>query len=148
MAKVPLTPIGPRPRPVPGRRESYAKNRAALGAKIEELETRRAAVAAGWGESYRERVHAKGKRTARERIDALKDAGTRIFEVGTFVNDGRLFGKLTSPAAGVITAYVQGWPDRWTMVIANDNTVASGLVAADARKDRAGPGDGPSLRLP
>ncbi|MEZ5974742.1 MAG: carboxyl transferase domain-containing protein [Planctomycetota bacterium] len=124
MAKVPLTPIG-RDRAQFLDDASYAKNRAALGAKIEELETRRAAVAAGWGESYRERVHAKGKRTARERIDALKDAGTRIFEVGTFVNDGRLFGKLTSPAAGVITAYVQV-AGRWTMVIANDNTVASG----------------------
>ena len=41
------------------------------------------------------------------------------------MNHGRAFGELRSPAAGVVTAFcrVEG---RWTMVIANDNTVASG----------------------
>jgi acetyl-CoA carboxylase carboxyltransferase component len=55
----------------------------------------------------------------------LRDEGTQTFEVGTFVNHGVKFGKLESPGAGVVTAFakVEG---RWTMVIANDNTVASG----------------------
>ncbi len=96
---------------------------------------RRREVAAGWGPKYVERVHAKGKLTARERVDALNDPGTRVLEVGTFVNYGDEFqGGLRSPAAGVVTAFarVEG---RWCMVIANDNTVALGLVvAADARR--------------
>ena len=80
----------------------------------------------GWGPSYVERVHKKGKLTARERLDKLADPGTRTFEVGTFVNYGEVFpGDQKSPAAGVVTAFarVEG---RWCMVIANDNTVASG----------------------
>ena len=124
MAKVPLVPFGA-PRPEFLDDASYQANRSALTERIQELQRRRAEVEAGWGDKYVERVHAKGKRTARERVEALKDAGTRIFEVGTFVNDGLQFGKLKSPAAGVVTAYVQV-AGRWTMVIANDNTVASG----------------------
>jgi acetyl-CoA carboxylase carboxyltransferase component len=72
-------------------------------------------------------VHKKGKLTARERVDKLVDPGTRTFAVGTFVNDGETFGpeKLASAAAGVVTcdAKVEG---RWCMIIANDNTLASG----------------------
>ena len=33
--------------------------------------------------------------------------GSRLFEVGTFVNHGRTFGKQESPAAGVITAFAR-----------------------------------------
>src|SRR5690606_29553913 len=55
----------------------------------------------------------------------LKDPGTPIFEVGTMVNHGRKFGDLESPAAGVVTAFVRV-EGRYVMVIANDNTVASG----------------------
>lgn len=98
-------------------------------AKLDEREAllleRRDEVAQGWGERYIERVHQKKKLTARERIDMLRDPESPIFEVGTMVNYGRKFGKLTSPAAGVITAFIR-IHDRYVMVIANDNTVASG----------------------
>ncbi len=124
MAKVPLVPIG-RAREAFLDGASFERNRAALGALDATLAERRAKVAAGWGEEYAARVHKKGKLTARERIELLKDAGSRVFEVLTFVNHGRKFGKLESPAAGVVTAYVRVG-GRWTMVIANDNTVASG----------------------
>ncbi len=124
MAKVPLHPFGA-PRSTFLDEKSFQKNQSFLEERVCELNERRAQVAEGWGEKYKERVHAKGKLTARERIDLLKDEGTRIFEVGTFVNDGRMFGKVKSPGAGVVTAYVQV-EGRWTMVIANDNTVASG----------------------
>ena len=124
MAKVPLSPLG-QERSAFLNEQSYTKNLSALGERNSELESLRAQVAEGWGAKYKDRVHQKGKMTARERIDALKDDETRIFEVGTFVNHGLQFGKLTSPAAGVVTAFclVEG---RWCMVIANDNTVASG----------------------
>jgi len=103
----------------------YEEQRAELGALEARLEERRAEVQAGWGEKYVERVHDKGKLTARERVEQLKDPGTRVFEVGTFVNYGRQFGKLRSPGAGVVTAFAQV-EGRHVMVIANDNTVASG----------------------
>jgi acetyl-CoA carboxylase carboxyltransferase component len=124
MAKVPLTAIGS-PRDTFLDASLFSKYRAALEAREQELRTRRAKIAAGWGEEYIARVHQKHKLTTRERIEQLKDAGTPVREVGSFVNHGRMFGKQESPAAGVITAFVR-IEQRWTMVIANDNTVASG----------------------
>ncbi|MBL9018294.1 MAG: propionyl-CoA carboxylase [Myxococcales bacterium] len=125
MAFVPLVPIGdPLVKLVDER--TVADQRAALAVLEDRLRARRTEVHAGWGPSYVERVHKKGKLTARERLAMLQDPGTRAFEVGTFVNYGEVFpGDQRSPAAGVVTAFarVEG---RWVMVIANDNTVASG----------------------
>ena len=124
MAHVPLTPFGS-PRDGFLDDASFAKNREAMAALEATLAEKRAAVHAGWGEKYLDRVHQKGKLSARERLEALKDPGTEAREVLTFVNHGVKFGKLESPGAGVVTAFakVEG---RWVMVIANDNTVASG----------------------
>jgi acetyl-CoA carboxylase carboxyltransferase component len=90
------------------------------------LLARRAEVREGWGEKYALRVHKKGKLTSRERVELLKDEGSAIHEVGTFVNYGLEYDRgAKSPAAGVVTAFTQV-EGRWCMVIANDNTVASG----------------------
>ncbi len=126
MVHVPLTPIG-RARASFCDDNTFESNLSALAAREETLRMRRAEVHAGWGEKYVGRVHAKGKLTARERLEALKDSGTRDFEVGTFVNYGLEYGDkgLKSPGAGVVTAFAQVH-GRWCMVIANDNTVASG----------------------
>lgn len=124
MAHVPLIPIGGS-----SHTELDASTLAHQGEIMAErnslLEKRRAEVAAGWGEKYVDRVHKKGKLTARERLVLLGDPDKRIFEVGTFVNYGRKFDGLESPGAGVVTAFVQV-ESRWCVVIANDNTVASG----------------------
>ena len=124
MAHVPLSPIG-RARDAFLDAATFEKNRAAMRAKDDELAERRKTIAGGWGPKYVERVHADGKLTARERLEKLKDPGTNAFEVGTFVNFGRKFETRESPAAGVVTAFAKVG-GRWTMVIANDNTVASG----------------------
>src|SRR5688572_23585512 len=124
MAKVPLIGVG-RARDAFLDAASYERNRTAARPLDDALAERRAKIAAGWGDEYRARVHKKGKLTARERLERLADPGSRVFEVLSFVNFGRKFGKLESPAAGVVTAYAR-IADRWTMVIANDNTVASG----------------------
>jgi len=125
MAFVPLIPIGdPLGKLVDER--TAAEQRGKLGTLEERLRMRRREVEAGWGPTYVDRVHKKGKLTTRERIARLIDPGTRTFEVGTFVNYGEVFpGDQKSPAAGVVTAFarVEG---RWCMIIANDNTVASG----------------------
>ncbi|MCX5748508.1 MAG: propionyl-CoA carboxylase, partial [Proteobacteria bacterium] len=125
MAFVPLIPIGD---PLSSLVDDRTRDDqlAALAVLEEKLRTRRREVEAGWGPTYVDRVHKKGKLTARERLERLCDPGTRAFEVGTFVNYGDVFpGDQKSPGAGVVTAFarVEG---RWCMVIANDNTVASG----------------------
>ncbi len=128
MAKVILLPIGdPLERVLDARqRESNASNMAALRAA---LLAKRDEVRAGWGDEYVARVHEKGKLTTWERIERLKDPGTAVLPVGTLVNYGLTFGDgksaRTSPGAGVVTAYVRV-AGLWTIVIANDNTVASG----------------------
>ncbi|MCP4445428.1 MAG: hypothetical protein GY811_08800 [Myxococcales bacterium] len=125
MAHVPLLPIGQeRSQSVDSR--TFDEYRTSNIEREEVLQARRSEVHAGWGDKYIQRVHAKGKLTSRERIDLLKDEGTDIYEVGTFVNYGLEYDRgAKSPAAGVVTAFalVHG---RWCMVIANDNTVASG----------------------
>ncbi len=125
MVHVPLVPIGH------ARRSfcddaTFAAHLDAHAQREQTLRDRRHEVALGWGDEYVARVHAKGKLTARERLERLADPGTQTFDVGTFVNYGQTFGKdLKSPGAGVLTSFarVHG---RWCMVIANDNTVASG----------------------
>ena len=108
--------------------DERARNRAHLEQQDAALDEKRATVRAGWGAN---KAHRKNKRTAWERIDALKDAGTEAFAVGTLVNWGRDFPgrkpgqSIQAPGAGVITAFCQVH-GRWVMVIANDNTVASG----------------------
>jgi acetyl-CoA carboxylase carboxyltransferase component len=124
MAHVPVVPIGS-PRETIIDRATFERQLAQHQPLVSRLLERRAAVRAGWGSGYVERVHRKGKLTARERIDRLKDEGSHVFEVGTFVNYGLDFDGLQSPAAGVVTAFLQ-IEGRWCMVIANDNTVASG----------------------
>jgi acetyl-CoA carboxylase carboxyltransferase component len=122
VARIVLHPIGSSLNSAAARAQ-----REALRPLQQRLEERRQFVRAGWGPSYEERVHKKGKLTTWERIAALIDPGTAPLAVGTLVNDGLLFGpeQRPAPGAGVVTAWcrVEG---RWTMVIANDNTVASG----------------------
>jgi acetyl-CoA carboxylase carboxyltransferase component len=124
MAKVPLLPIGA-PKDADHDAAELARNRAEHAEREDELRRRRDEVHAGWGAKYADRVHQKGKLTTRERLALLCDDDADVFEVGTFVNWGAQFGKVGSPAAGVVTAFARV-AGRWTVVIANDNTVASG----------------------
>jgi acetyl-CoA carboxylase carboxyltransferase component len=126
VAKVVLEPIGtPRERAIAD--EVWRIQRAHLEALNDALREKRATVRDGWGSKYAARVREKGKLPTWERIERLKDPGSPVLPIGTLVNWGRTFGEdmRTSPGAGVVTAFtrVHG---RWTVVIANDNTVASG----------------------
>ncbi|HEY3174721.1 MAG TPA: carboxyl transferase domain-containing protein [Candidatus Polarisedimenticolia bacterium] len=126
MAKVLLEPIGD---PLDKCLDAGAAeaNAGAMRGLNEALAARCAEVRAGWGEEYVKRVHEKGRLTTWERIERLKDPGTKVLPVGTLVNYGVTFGdkKQTSPGAGVVTAFVRV-EGRLAVVIANDNTVASG----------------------
>lgn len=118
MAKVILEALGS-----PHEGSSNA-NMAELDAR---LDARRAELRQGWGQSYIDRVHKRGKLSSWERVERLADEGSAIRPILSFVNWGEEFGeeKRSSPSAGVVTAYVKVG-GRWVVVIANDNTVASG----------------------
>ncbi|MCP5054520.1 MAG: propionyl-CoA carboxylase [bacterium] len=107
----------------------YKLNREYMQEIDNSYQSKRDEVNAGWGRKYIDRVHKKGKLTSWERIELLKDPGSTVFPIGTFVNYGLEFGegenKRKAPGAGVITAFVKV-QNRHVVVIANDNTVASG----------------------
>ena len=79
MAHVPLRPLGA-PADSDLDAATLARHAEALSDRERDLCERRAAVAAGWGEKYRERVHAKGKLTSRERLARLADEHTAARE--------------------------------------------------------------------
>ena len=109
--------------------EEYKTNLEYMKKMNESYLSKRVEIKAGWGDEYIERVHKKGKLTTWERVELLKDPGTGVFPIGTFVNYGVEFGegssKRKAPGAGVITAFIK-IHNRHVVVIANDNTVASG----------------------
>ena len=122
MAKVHLHPIGA---PLPAS-DALAENHTSVQRLEAQLRERRAELGEGWGARYQARVHKKGKLTTWERVEALKDPESVVYPIGTFVNYGVEFvGGKQSPSAGVVTAFVSV-EGRWVVVIANDNTVASG----------------------
>ncbi len=104
-----------------------ARNAAHMATLDRALKDKVKTTRAGWGARYAQRVHEKGKLTTWERIDRLKDPGTEVFEFGTLVNWGVDFegSRKPAPGAGVVTALVTVH-GRWCVVIANENTVASG----------------------
>jgi acetyl-CoA carboxylase carboxyltransferase component len=117
----------PKPIGQPLSTDHRSEDAARMVARHDDLIARRASLRLGWGERYQQRTRDKGRMTAWERVGALVDPGTALLALGTFVNGMDTFGdeKKTSPSAGVLTGFgrVHG---RWTVVIANDNTVASG----------------------
>ena len=111
MARLALHPIGSALNAA-----AAAANREAMKPHVKRLLDKRDAVRAGWGASYVERVHKKGKLTAWERIERLIDSASRPLAVGTLVNDGDLFGpeQRPAPGAGVVTAWCR-IAGRWTV---------------------------------
>ncbi|MCZ6665532.1 MAG: acyl-CoA carboxylase subunit beta [Gammaproteobacteria bacterium] len=103
---------------------------------IKQVEQKRAAARAGGGQRRIDTQHAKGKLTARERIDLLLDEGS-FEEWDIFVeHDCNDFGmaEKTIPGDGVVTGYgtVNG---RLVFLFSQDFTVFGGsLSAAHARK--------------
>ncbi len=83
----------------------------------------------GWGEKYKKRVYNKNRMTAWERIKYISDENKNILPIGTLVNHLEVFQDekqdRIAPAAGVITVLTR-INKKIIMIIANDNTVASG----------------------
>ncbi len=126
MAKVILQEIGDPTEQFLGR-QLYREQLERMRELNDALRHKREEVRAGWGAKHVARVREKGKLPTWERLELLRDPDGPLLPIGTLVNYGRTFGveQRSSPGAGVVTAFtrVHG---RWVVVIANDNTVASG----------------------
>lgn len=82
-------------------------------------------VKLGGGKARIEKEHAKGKLTARERIDYLRDEGSEFLEIGAFVADGMYEEEGGCPSGGVVTGIGQV-AGRMCVIVANDATVKAG----------------------
>jgi acetyl-CoA carboxylase carboxyltransferase component len=97
--------------------------------KLKLLEKRRAKVLSGGGPKRVEAQHAKGKKTARERIESLLDKGSFI-ELDAFVEHRCTdlgMAEIEAPGEGVVIGYgtIQG---RTVYVFAQDFTVIGGSL--------------------
>lgn len=79
----------------------------------------------GGGEKAIEKLHEKGKLSARERIALLVDDGTEPLEVGGFAGEGMYQEHGGCPSGGVVVVlgYVS---NRLCVIVANDATVKAG----------------------
>ncbi|WP_026947211.1 acyl-CoA carboxylase subunit beta [Algoriphagus marincola] len=101
-----------------------SKNKS-LETLLTELSEKYQVVKKGGGDKRISKEHDKGKLTARERIDYLRDEGSDFLEVGAFAADGMYEEEGGCPSAGVVTGigFVSG---RMCMIVANDATVKAG----------------------
>jgi hypothetical protein len=103
----------------------HSKNEDAMKLLVAEMRQKEQQVYKGGGEKRMAKLHAKGKMTARERIDALLDPRKPVFEIGTLVGDGMYAEHGGCPSGGVVVVlgYIKG---RLCVVVANDATVKAG----------------------
>ena len=103
----------------------FNKNDDKMRLLISEMKRKHAQVALGGGKKKIEKQHAKGKLTARERIDYLKDTDANFLEIGAFVGEGMYAEYGGCPSGGVVAGitYVTG---KQCIVVANDATVKAG----------------------
>ncbi|GFZ85646.1 methylcrotonoyl-CoA carboxylase [Aquaticitalea lipolytica] len=92
---------------------------------LSDLKRRFAKVKLGGGQKSIDKHHAKGKMTARERIDYLLDSKSESIEIGGFAGEGMYESHGGCPSGGVVVkiGYVKG---KQCMVVANDATVKAG----------------------
>ena len=101
---------------------AFNKNEDKMKLKIAELNRHLAKIAEGGGKTRMEKHRAKGKMTARERIDYLIDDPNDFFEVGAFAGMGMYKEYGGCPAGGVVCGVGQ-IGGRRAMIVANDATV-------------------------
>ena len=93
--------------------------------RLADLERILTEVRKGGGPKRIEKEHAKGKWTARERLDRLFDSGCERLEIGAFAGHGMYEEQGGCPAGGVVVELgrIHGKP---CLVVANDATVKAG----------------------
>ena len=101
------------------------KNEDHMRLLITDMKRKMAKVALGGGQKKIEKHHAKGKLTARERINLLLDKDRDQIEIGGFAGDGMYEEYGGCPSGGVVIkiGYIHG---KQCIVVANDATVKAG----------------------
>lgn len=96
-----------------------------LAELLDHLKIKLDQVKLGGGQSRIEKEHNKGKLTARERIEYLRDDHSEFLEIGAFAADGMYEEEGGCPSGGVVTGigFVEG---RMCVIVANDATVKAG----------------------
>jgi len=104
---------------------NFNKNEDFNRLKLTELKKKLRKVYKGGGDKRIEKHHAKGKLTARERIDYVLDPNTNCIEIGAFAGDGMYEEHGGCPSGGVIIkiGYIRG---KQCIIVANDATVKAG----------------------
>src|ERR1700692_762468 len=102
----------------------YEANMRFLADLVSQVRNEEEKIREGGGAKAIENQHAKGRLTARERIQRLVDPGT-FFELGEYAAHGMYEEWGGAPAAGVITGLGR-IHTRLVMIIANDATVKAG----------------------
>lgn len=103
----------------------FNKNEDAMRLKISHLERELEKVYLGGGQKKMDKLHEKGKLSARERIDLLLDKDTERIEIAAFAGRGMYEEHGGCPGGGVVVVigYVSG---KQCIVVANDATVKAG----------------------
>ena len=104
---------------------NFNKNDDNMRLLVSKMKRRHVKVALGGGIKKIKNQHAKGKLTARERIDYLKDKDADFLEIGAFAGNGMYVEYGGCPSGGVVAGitYVK---DTQCIVVANDATVKAG----------------------
>ncbi len=104
---------------------TFNQNDDAMRLKISALERELETIYKGGGKARIEKHHAKGKLTARERIDLLVDKDSERIEIGALAGYKMYEEHGGCPSAGVVTiiGYVSG---KQCVIVANDATVKAG----------------------
>ena len=103
----------------------FNKNDDNMRLMVSEMKQRMAKVKLGGGQKRIDKLHAKNKLTARERIDYLLDDANDFVEIGGFVGDNMYKEYGGCPSGGVVIGmgHVSG---RLSVIVANDATVKAG----------------------
>ncbi|SFI93636.1 acyl-CoA carboxylase subunit beta [Olleya namhaensis] len=92
---------------------------------LSDLKSKLVKVKLGGGEKRIEKLHAKGKMTARERVNYLLDSKKKSIEIGAFAGENMYQEHGGCPSGGVVVkmGYIKG---KQCIVVANDATVKAG----------------------
>ena len=103
----------------------HSKNEDAMKLALSSLGRKLEKIYEGGGPKRMDKHRAKGKMTARERVDYLKDDDSKFVEIGVFAAYKMYEEHGGCPAAGVVTglAHING---RLCVIVANDATVKAG----------------------
>lgn len=104
---------------------TFNQNEDHLRSLISQVEQRAALIRLGGGKKAIEKQKARGKKTARERIDYLVDKDSPFIELGLFAGYELYEDQGGCPAGGTVAGigYISG---RQAIIVANDQTVKAG----------------------